>query len=980
MKYPILILFILVGQLVIANKLFFKSYSDVPELRNSTVNDLYRDNNGIFWLASDKGLIEFDGHSFKRFPHQISNDIAFGNVNCVYAKENFIWIGTFSNGLFLYNKISQSIFHVDDVNADQIVSIIEASDGNFWVGSNKGLYILDSTAKHISSYYENSIYKYVLSNVFINDLFEDKDDNIWVGTWNDGLILLQRKGNDLHRLELGKLKNYLDPKGTIMCVEQDTYGNIWVGTWGKGCYLYSKANDSIINFSSEGSANYKIENNVITDICFDDEQNVWLATFGKGLVHYNASQGTVKMLTTDNTAPSNITSNTLNRLLISNNTLWIATLGDGINSADLTFTHLEQLGVNELGTDHISGVIELNETEYLISTYDKGLIRYNTEKGVVAEINTSNTPVLRVNLITVIQKGKDNFIWVGTNNGLYIYYPETEQLSELFPNSNTKVSGNIQDLYVDKKGRLWIGNIVSGVEVYDFESNKMQAIGVIAPSTQELLINKVQDFEEDRNGNVWVGLQDGLLRVNGTTLTAEIYFKGQLGLNSNSISALHEDKLGNLWIGSFDRGLVVLNANMEPIASFTMEDNLPDNEIKSFLEEDNGTIWILTPNGAASADIQAKKIVQRNIINSASRRFFNGGSVLSNGKLLFTGNGVTLFDSKYVKNITSNWKPLISELKIFNIPVYAGDSVAGKVILDSAISLKSAIELDYSSNVFSLHFSTPEERTFYEMKYSYKLEGFDKNWIATSEENTGAHYMNLRGGKYVFRLRSLNANGEWSKETNLLIRINPPFWRTWWFYCLAGFLFLLSVSFFYRLKLVQKQRAYAQEQRLKEQEIIKLKNEKLKAELENQNKQLEHKNSEITSAVVNITRKNEVLNGIKSNLTDILDKVGANAKPKIKAIIREIDNDVAVEKNWEQFITHFNALHKNFLERLKENYPDLSPANLRLCAYLRLNLSSKEIATMMNISVSGVEKSRYRLRKKLELNTEENLTEFIMEY
>jgi len=90
--------------------------------------------------------------------------------------------------------------------------------------------------------------------------------------------------------------------------------------------------------------------------------------------------------------------------------------------------------------------------------------------------------------------------------------------------------------------------------------------------------------------------------------------------------------------------------------------------------------------------------------------------------------------------------------------------------------------------------------------------------------------------------------------------------------------------------------------------------------------------------------------------------------------------DERLEDDWEKFSYHFDQVHSNFIKRLKQGYPNLTPKDQKLCAYLRMNLTSKEIAPLLNISVRGVEISRYRLRKKLSLNKEENLSEFMMSY
>ncbi|MDZ7776779.1 MAG: hypothetical protein U5L09_14830 [Bacteroidales bacterium] len=131
---------------------------------------------------------------------------------------------------------------------------------------------------------------------------------------------------------------------------------------------------------------------------------------------------------------------------------------------------------------------------------------------------------------------------------------------------------------------------------------------------------------------------------------------------------------------------------------------------------------------------------------------------------------------------------------------------------------------------------------------------------------------------------------------------------------------------------------------------------------------MELKSKEAVSVAMQMTHKNEVLNEIKLKLMTVSQKVNEHAQGEIKKLIRTIESDVRMDKDWERFHKHFEDVHSGFFRSLREKYPELTPKDLRMCAYLRMNLSTKEIALISNISVRGAEISRYRLRKKLELD------------
>jgi DNA-binding NarL/FixJ family response regulator len=173
----------------------------------------------------------------------------------------------------------------------------------------------------------------------------------------------------------------------------------------------------------------------------------------------------------------------------------------------------------------------------------------------------------------------------------------------------------------------------------------------------------------------------------------------------------------------------------------------------------------------------------------------------------------------------------------------------------------------------------------------------------------------------------------------------------------------------------QMKQAFLQNQETSEQTIDQLKNENLKT-------QIQFKNQELASTTMHLVQKIELMRSIQGELKKLTqsDKAIPRLKKDITKIIRKLNSDEQLDNEWEQFARHFDEVHSNFLKRISETFPQLKPNDHRLCAYLRMNLSTKEIAHLLNLSVRGVEASRYRLRKKISLDTNINLTEFMMRF
>jgi DNA-binding CsgD family transcriptional regulator len=271
------------------------------------------------------------------------------------------------------------------------------------------------------------------------------------------------------------------------------------------------------------------------------------------------------------------------------------------------------------------------------------------------------------------------------------------------------------------------------------------------------------------------------------------------------------------------------------------------------------------------------------------------------------------------------------------------------------------------------------------------LDGFDKEWSNWDNKNE-KEYTNLAEGNYSFKVKAKNHLGQVSSEASYEFVILPPWYRTKLAYLTYFFFFSLSLlallGFISRKHnkeknvMIQKQVSELdkRDSELKsiktksEQEIEKLKTEKLKSDIK-------HKNKELATSTMHLINKNEFISHVKQNLTSLVRK---NPKDPLindlKKIMSSIERNISEDNDWKHFEMHFDQVHGDFSKRLKEKYPNLSPQDRRLCAYLRMNMTTKEIANLLNITVRGTEISRYRLRRKLGLSRETNLAEFILNF
>ncbi len=297
--------------------------------------------------------------------------------------------------------------------------------------------------------------------------------------------------------------------------------------------------------------------------------------------------------------------------------------------------------------------------------------------------------------------------------------------------------------------------------------------------------------------------------------------------------------------------------------------------------------------------------------------------------------------------------------------------IRGRSGLSQQLPLDQAsIRIPYKRNSLTLAYAFPYFSPGINAFQSY-VEGLDDAWSEPLDKPV-FEFTRMPAGEYTIRVRAFN---EWklnSEETSLKLIVAAPWYASWW--SIMGYLLLLIVLMgVARYLLIRRIRARELRiKRSKEQELIRLRNEKLKADLS-------FKSQELANSTMSIIKKNEFLMELKDILKAQKEELGTRYPEKYYSrLVRKIDHNISSMDDWNIFEIHFEKAHEKFLQTLNLKYPHLSHSDLRLCAYLRMNLSSKEIAPLLRISYRGVENHRYRLRRKLLLRKDVNLTDFIL--
>ncbi len=414
--------------------------------------------------------------------------------------------------------------------------------------------------------------------------------------------------------------------------------------------------------------------------------------------------------------------------------------------------------------------------------------------------------------------------------------------------------------------------------------------------------------------------------------------------------------------------------------------------IRYLKEDEKGNIWFVQDKMVGVADYSAAAPVIHYIPELKNKILSGFENIFPyNTRNVLIGSEAGFYHINYDK-YRENIKPFSAYLTLVNTTGNKDTVLFGGYNFNEAAATKK-ITIPYQWNSLHFAFAASVFGQYSSLDFSYYLDGFDNGWSNWSNKSE-KDYTNLPAGTYTFRIKARKSPSNESAIYQYSFVIKPPFYKTIWAY--AFYVLVLAALLYALLKYQAKryrqkqearrladQKQFEEEQRQmayqhqlelekSEKDFISLQNEKLEGEIE-------HKNAELASATMNLVQKKEFILKLKAELLQLQKtiKVGDN-NPELKKLLKIISEEEKLNEEWDHFSQHFNSVHGDFITILKTTFPSLKPHELRLCAYLRMNLSSKEIAPLMSISIRGVEISRYRLRKKLALSTEDNLVQYLL--
>ncbi|RCH55704.1 transcriptional regulator [Mucilaginibacter hurinus] len=748
-----------------------------------------------------------------------------------------------------------------------------------------------------------------------------------IATARSGVHVLT--GNKLRSLQLSGFDiNNTEHFSSAVALSDSSF---LLSTYSNGVYQIAKDGAVAENISKKDG----LQNSNVRCMFMDQDRNVWLGLDnGIDFVAYNNAVKHVNPPAFKDGGGFSMAKFNNNLYFALSNGIYKLPLDKSGKPADLSYTRANLTALSEGLTWNLSVV-----NNRLFSGSDDGAYEIKDDRRIAINRNAGYW------IYQPLATGIGNFIAAGNYYGVRLFEDKANLPLDKGNVGDFKESARYME--IDSDNTIWTSHPYRGVYKLSLNSPHAKIYTHVngLPSTLNNFVFKIDN-------QVVIATEKGIYEYDKAKDNFKPSLRWGKNFNTRALRYLKEDAAGNIWfvegksIGVFDktRSSIIYIPELTSRILSGFENVCPIDSNNIFVGGENGYYHV---NFAKyKQNIKPLKAYIRKV-----------KAIADTDSLLFGGYAGNVFDSK--KQLSAK-APSLSYLW-------------------------NSLHFEYSSPVF-------EERS--NVEYAYFLEGFDKEWSAWSKK-TEKDYTNLPAGKYTFKIKARNHHDNESPINSYTFTITPPWYATLWAFFLYGVVIVyLLYSFYKRQERLhtqakerellqqrkqneeeQKRMAYMHELELEksEKELVKLRNEKLESEVE-------FKNSELASSAMNLVQKKEFLLKVKEELQRLNESGREMVEiADIKKILRLLSEEKKVNEEWEQFSVHFNKVHADFLNVVKERYPTINQQELKLCAYLIMNLSSKEIAQLMAISVRGVEISRYRLRKKLQIPTEVNLFEFLFE-
>lgn len=783
----------------------YQSYSDREsldrQLKTSGAGNIFIDSKNRLWVGTwGEGLVVYDEHMqlLNHFVHQKNTPGTLGSNKIQVVFEDSrgdIWVGTNGAGLSLYQPIDNRFINYRhderkpfSISHDRIWGIAESAPGVLWIATSEGLNRLDTNVNNraqaqFQRFYPSPQQPNSLNHLMIRAVFVDNKGRLWVGTQIDFGRFKPQSG-EFNKIELPNSSGL----SAVTRIKQDSKGNLLIGTQ-QGLYQLDPNSEQLQVWGSS-EAFQLFPQNDIRDILVDSSGILWLSTRYAGIIKIDLAPNAFHPQASYKNDGQQAHFNRIFHAFVDNdNTVWLG------ESSGLLFRPYGQrqfrryLSPQWQIKDSVTALTQDSQKQLWVGTRS-GLYTINTVTAEVLERNDLLAGISTKN-VTALWFDTAEGIWIGTAHDGLLHLQSDGQLNVYHGDGghNTVAGNSIHSLFEDSRQNIWIGTSSSGLSRYNMGSGKFYHYRHHSDDNTSLADDTINHMIEGRDGKMWFATPKTLSSFDREKQTF-YHYRQQQGLVNSNIKAVVEDNRGNIWISSI-RGVSMLDSETGAFLNYYGDDEAGNT---NFLPH----VGIKTPSGS----------------------------------LLFGGvGGLTEVNPDHGMKETQAPYTAITKVIVDN-----------QRLPESRFS-QGTLSLPHSAKNIQIEFAALDFHKPYENKYQYTLKGVMDNWHGP-DSNRVATFNALAPGNYLFKVLGSNSANQWRETpTQLNIEIRSAWYQIWWIRIALVLSILLSLYFLlvYRVKRVERKRAL------------------LDAEVTARTKELDEKNEQLAGAIARLNQSQKDL-------------------------------------------------------------------------------------------------------------------------
>jgi signal transduction histidine kinase/ligand-binding sensor domain-containing protein/DNA-binding response OmpR family regulator len=817
----LLLLIIVLPGFAQKQNLKFKHLDINAGLSQNHVMTILQDSKGFMWIGTRDGLNKYDGYKFTTYKHDGANPKSISSNFITDLKEDAkgnIWIATRGGGLNRYDREKDEFTGFqsnrggyNSISSDLLKGITIDKEGIVWIATeDAGVNFYDPVKKQFTRFvHKPGDIKSIGSNL-VQCVFADHENNLWVGTYGKGLYLFNRQNKTFNKVQDsgGIFRN----DDIIWHIFEDSRHQLWIGTMGGGVKLFNPKTGVVRQYKHEKNNPNSLSIDVVYAINEDHEGNIWVGTENGGICVYDTAAKKFQVYQHDDADITTITNNSIYSIYNdANGNMWVGTFAGGISilNKDINkFAHYKHNSdPGSLSHNNVLSITENTAGKLWIGTDGGGADLFDPVKKTFTHFKNKpgNKNSICGNYVLSVREDSRGNVWFGTwADGVTVYNPKNNTYKHFKhdPHDPSSLSSNnAWVIFEDREKNIWVGTFYGGLDMYDPNTNSF----VRYKYSNDVFI-KIHSIHEDKQGVFWIATDgDGLQLFDKKTKTFRrmVHTNGSNSLVDNRVNNVFEDRSGNMWISTM-AGLNYYDVQKKVFTTYTTRDGLPNDVVFGILEDTTGKFWLSTNRGLTRFDPQTKTFKNFSVADGLQSYEFKGFAFCKtrNGAMYFGGiNGFNEFYPGKIKEDPFEPPLVLTDFAIFNkkVPIAADENDPSPLKKD--ISVTKKIILPYSNSVISFEFASLNYTAWERKKYSYILEGFDKEWNNVDTKRA-ATYTNLDPGTYTLKIKGLNNEGGWSARTiELSLQITPPFWLTWWFRSCVVIFVAGSAFMFYRIRM-----------------------------------------------------------------------------------------------------------------------------------------------------------------------------------